>query len=81
MGGTEAEERKDWRRRLQRWWDKGGGVGGGRCIGSGEYTGECGEESGGARLWTHSATSVTQKVCVAPPRDVYRKVKTQPAWS
>ncbi len=35
---------------------------------------------GGARVWTHSATSVTEEVCVAPPSEVYRRVGTQPAW-
>jgi hypothetical protein len=40
-----------------------------------------GEGSGGARVWTHSATSVTEDVCVAPPSKVYRRVGTQPAWS
>jgi hypothetical protein len=34
----------------------------------------CGERSGGARVWTHSVTLVTDEVCVAPPSDVYRKV-------
>jgi hypothetical protein len=37
--------------------------------------------SGGARVWTHSATSVTEEVCVAPPSDVHRRVGTQPVWS
>jgi hypothetical protein len=37
--------------------------------------------SGGARVWTHSATSVREEVCVAPPSEVYRRVGTQPAWS
>ena len=36
--------------------------------------------SGGARVWTHSATSVTEEVCLAPPSEVYRRVGTQPAW-
>jgi hypothetical protein len=25
--------------------------------------------SGGARVWTHAATSVTEEVCVAPPSE------------
>jgi hypothetical protein len=33
-----------------------------------------------ARICTHSATSVMEEVCVAPPSEVYRKVGTQPAW-
>jgi hypothetical protein len=40
-----------------------------------------GGRSEGAKGWTHSATLVTEEVCVAPLRDVYRKVGTQPAWS
>ncbi len=46
---------------------------GGWCIRWGGYyrwggtTGEDGEGSGGARVCTHSATSVTEEVCVAPP--------------
>ncbi len=32
---------------------------------------------GGGKVWTHSATSVMEEVCVAP---LYRRVKTQPAW-
>jgi hypothetical protein len=32
------------------------------------------------KVYTHSATSVTEEVCVAPPSEVYRKVETQPAW-
>jgi hypothetical protein len=40
-----------------------------------------GEGSGGARVWTHSATSVMEEVCVAPPSEVYRRVGTHPAWS
>jgi hypothetical protein len=39
-----------------------------------------GEGSGGAKVCTHSATSVTEEVCVAPPSEVYRRVGTQPAW-
>ncbi len=34
---------------------------------------------GGARVCTHSVTSVTEEVCVAPPSEVYRRVGTQPA--
>ncbi len=33
-----------------------------------------GEESGGARVCTHSTTSLMEEVCVAPPSEVYRKV-------
>jgi hypothetical protein len=33
---------------------------------------EGGEGSGGARVWTHSANSVTKDVCVAPPSEVYQ---------
>jgi hypothetical protein len=33
-----------------------------------------GEGSGGTRVCTRSATSVTEKVCVAPPTEVYRRV-------
>jgi hypothetical protein len=40
-------------------------------VGGGVYGGEA---SGGARVWTHSATSVTEEVCVAPPSEVYRRV-------
>jgi hypothetical protein len=40
---------------------------------------EGGEVSSGARVWTHSATSVTEEACVAPPSEVYRRVGTQPA--
>jgi hypothetical protein len=36
---------------------------------------------GGARVCTHSATSMTEEMCVNPPSDVYRKVGSQPAWS
>ncbi len=54
----------------------GGSVYGGACnTGVGE------EVSGRARVWTHSATSVTEEVCVAPPSEVYRRVGTQPAWN
>jgi hypothetical protein len=52
---------------------KAEGVGGGVLLG--------GEVSGGARVWAHSATSVTEEVCVASPSEVYRRVGTQPAWS
>jgi hypothetical protein len=57
-----------------RWWrcgESGGSVGGG------VYGGEV---SGGTKVWTHSATSVTEEVCLAPPCEVYRRVGTQPAW-
>jgi hypothetical protein len=29
-----------------------------------------GKRSGGARVWTHSATSVTEEVCMDPPSEV-----------
>ena len=51
---------------------------GGEKVGGTE--GGAGERSEGARVWTHSATSVTEEVWVAPPSEVYRKVGTQPAW-
>ncbi len=47
----------------------------------GGNTGRCGVGSGGAKVWTHSATSVTEEVCVAPPSKLYRRVGTQSAWS
>ncbi len=47
-------------------------------MGGGVYSGGV---SGGARVWTHSATSGTEEVCVAPPSELYRRVGTQPAWS
>ncbi len=55
-------------------------------VGEGEEgvwfgTGVGGERLDGARVWTHSATSVTEGVCVAPQSEVYREVGTQPAWS
>jgi hypothetical protein len=50
----------------------GGGVEGG--VGT---AGVRGEESGGARVCTHSATSVTEEVCVTPPSEVYRRVGIQ----
>ena len=69
----------------------GGGMGRGRgrgevVVGGGKgrlgvVTGGAGERSEGARVWTHSATSVTEEVWVAPPSEVYRRVGTQPAWS
>jgi hypothetical protein len=41
-----------------------------------------GVRSGGARrVCTHSATSVTEEVCMAPPSEEYLRVGTQPAWS
>ena len=58
-------------------WGEGRDEGGG---GLGVDTRVVGEGSAGARVWTHSATSVTEEVCVAPPSEVYRKVGTQPAW-
>jgi hypothetical protein len=68
---------------IQVWVGRGGVVGGGcgeggGSVGSGVYGGEV---SGGARVWTHSATSVTEEVCVAPSSEVYRRLGTQPAWS
>ena len=39
-------------------------------------TGGVGDRSEGARVWTHSATSVTEEVWVAPPSEVYRRVGT-----
>jgi hypothetical protein len=51
---------------------------GGGSVGGGVYGGEV---SGRARVWTHSATSVTEEVCLASPGEVYRRVGTQPAWS
>ena len=33
-------------------------------------TGGVGERSEGARVWTHSAASVTEEVCVAPPSEM-----------
>jgi hypothetical protein len=55
-----------------RWWRCGenGGSVGGAVYG--------GEVSGGTKVWTHSATSVTEEVCLAPPCEVYRRVGTQP---
>jgi hypothetical protein len=48
---------------------------------SGEGMARVGREgSEGAKVRTHSATSGTEEVCVAPPSDVYRRVGTQPAW-
>ena len=54
-----------------------GAIGGEKGVGT---EGGAGERSEGARVWTHSATSVTEEVWVAPPSEVYRKVGTQPAW-
>ncbi len=76
--GVEAEEMRDWRQRLRRRWGKGGGVGVGRVESGG---GSAGEGSGGTRVCTHSATSVTEEVCVAPPSEVYCRVVTQQVWS
>jgi hypothetical protein len=39
-----------------------------------------GERSGGAKVCTHSTASVTKEVYEAPPGEVYRRVRTQPAW-
>ncbi len=70
-----------------RCWTGGGrrcGAGGGRMgVGTSGGAGIVivgGEESGGAKVCTHSATSVTKEVCVAPPSEVYPRVGTQPAW-
>jgi hypothetical protein len=38
------------------------------------------ERSGGAKVFAHSATSVTEEVCVAPPNEVYRRAGTRLAW-
>jgi hypothetical protein len=43
---------------------------GGGSLGDGV---EGGEVSGGARVWTHSFTSVTEEVCVTPPSEVFRR--------
>jgi hypothetical protein len=40
-----------------------------------------GKRRGEPGFGPHTATSVTDEVCVAPPSDVYRKEGTQPAWS
>jgi hypothetical protein len=58
---------------MRRYWGGVQGGGGNTCGGE--------ERSGGARVWIHSTTSVTEEVCVAPLSDVYRKVGTQSAWS
>jgi hypothetical protein len=67
------------------WVEKGGVCGGvvvqvevfgGKVYRVGEVL-QVGERSGGARVYTHSATSVTEEVCVAPPSEVYRRVGTQ----
>jgi hypothetical protein len=55
--GAGGEGRGRWRR----WGEGDGGVGGG------VYSEEA---SGGARVWTHSAASVTEEVCVASPSEV-----------
>ncbi len=55
-----------------------GGEGRGLWRRRGEGGGQVGEDntgggrgrSEGARVWIHSATSVTEEVCVAPPSDV-----------
>ncbi len=68
-GGWEEVDRVE--KGLQVWVGRGRTVGfvGVRAAGvwGGLYNGEA---SGGARVWTHSATSVTEEVCVAPPSDV-----------
>ncbi len=56
----------------------GGGTSGERME-NGTSGGE-GMGSEGAKVCTHSATSVTEEVCVASPSEVYRRVGTQPAW-
>ena len=48
------------------------GIGGGTARGKGRIGGRGGvgaaDSSGGARVWmTHSATSATEEVCLAPP--------------
>jgi hypothetical protein len=68
--GVGGEGRSLWRR-----CGEGGGNGGGDNTGGG------GERSEGARVWTHSTTSVTEEVRAVPPSDVYRKVGNQQAWS
>ena len=45
----------------------------------GENTGGGEGRTEGARVWTHSTTSVTEELCVAPPSDVYRKVGRGPS--
>ncbi len=53
---------------------------GGKVYRVGEVlAGGGGDRSGGARVCTHSATSVTEEVCVAPLSEVYHRVGTQPA--
>ena len=44
-----------------------GAMGGEKGVGT---EGGAGEGSAGARVWTHSATSVTEEVWVAPPSEV-----------
>jgi hypothetical protein len=65
---------------IQVWVGRGGVVGGVVVKAAGVWGVVCkvGEVSGGARVWTHSATSVTEEVCVAPPSEVYRRVFTPP---
>ncbi len=50
---------------------------GNKVVGGGEDP-LC-NSSGGARVWTHSATSVTEEVCLAPPSVVYRRVGANPS--
>jgi hypothetical protein len=52
------------------------------CVSGGEgNTGVGGGKSGGTRVCTHSATSVTVEVCLVPPSEMYRRVGIQPACS
>ncbi len=44
-----------------------------------DNTGGGGGSSEEARVWTHSATSVTEEVRVAPPSEVYRRMGGDPA--
>ena len=69
---AEAEAARGRKRGLRRGWGKGGILGaiGGEKVGG--TKGGAGERSEGARVWTHSATSVTEEVWVAPPSEVYR---------
>ncbi len=64
------------RRSRDRGEEGGGEIGEGRWI----DTGVGGKGTEVDRVWTQSATPVTEEVCVAPPSEVYRKVGTQPAW-
>ena len=67
---AEAEAARGRKRGLRRGWGRGdirGAIGGEKGVGT---EGGAGEGSEGARVWTHSATSVTEEVWVAPPSDV-----------